>query len=106
MNGEDEDGDDDGVDVAQPHERRVQLVQMFLVDVVHESLPAGFGLPQTPVEFPETEIAGVQINTSSNLQFRLAIYTLQSSEKRLVHGLVKFVPALACLFCLALLGTY
>ena len=42
MNGEDEDGDDDGVDVAQPHERRVQLVQMFLVDVVHESLPAGF----------------------------------------------------------------
>ena len=42
MNGEDKDGDDDGVDVAQPHERRVQLVQMFLVDVVHESLPAGF----------------------------------------------------------------
>ena len=39
MNGEDEDGDDDGVDVAQPHERRVQLVQMFLVDVVHEPLP-------------------------------------------------------------------
>ena len=30
---------------------------------------------------------------------------LQSSGKRLVHGLVKFVPALACLFCLALLGT-
>ena len=30
---------------------------------------------------------------------------VQSSEKRLVHGLVKFVPALACLFCLALLGT-
>ena len=31
--------------------------------------------------------------------------TVQSSEKRLVRGLVKFVPALACLFCLALLGT-
>ena len=30
---------------------------------------------------------------------------VQSSEKRLVRGLVKFVPALACLFCLALLGT-
>ena len=30
---------------------------------------------------------------------------IQSSEKRLVRGLVKFVPALACLFCLALLGT-
>ena len=31
---------------------------------------------------------------------------VQSSEKRLVRGLVKFVPAFACLFCLALLGTY
>ena len=34
-----------------------------------------------------------------------AINEVQSSEKRLVRGLVKFVPALACLFCLALLGT-
>ena len=30
---------------------------------------------------------------------------VQSWEKRLVRSLVKFVPALACLFCLALLGT-
>ena len=31
---------------------------------------------------------------------------VQSTEKRLVRSLVKFVPALlACLFCLALLGT-
>ena len=32
------------------------------------------------------------------------MWGIQSSEKRLVRGLVKFVPALACLFCLALLG--
>ena len=42
MNGKDENGDDARVDVAQPHERRVQLVEVLLVDVVHESLPAGF----------------------------------------------------------------
>ena len=41
MNGKDEDGDDDGVDVAQPHERRVQLVEVLLVDVVHETLASG-----------------------------------------------------------------
>ena len=39
VNGEDEEGNYDGVDVAQPHERRVQLVEMTLVDVVHEPLP-------------------------------------------------------------------
>ena len=41
MNGKDENGDDDGVDVAQPHERRVQLIEVLLVDVVHETLSSG-----------------------------------------------------------------
>ena len=41
MNGKDENGDDDGVDVSQPHERRVQLIEVLLVDVVHETLSSG-----------------------------------------------------------------
>ena len=39
------------------------------------------------------------------LQIVFAARYVQISEKRLVRGLVKFVTALACLFCLALLGT-
>ena len=38
MNGEDEDWNDDGVDVSQPHKRRVQLVEILLVDVVDKPL--------------------------------------------------------------------
>ena len=41
MNGKDENGDNDGVDVSQPHERRVKLIEVLLVDVVHETLSSG-----------------------------------------------------------------
>ena len=41
MNGKDENGDNDGVDVSQPHERRVKLIEVLLVDVVNETLSSG-----------------------------------------------------------------
>ena len=54
---------------------------------------------------PGRKVKQEQEEVSPNHVPRLFLGSVQSSEKRLVRGLVKFVPALACLFCLALLGT-